>query len=389
MDHAKGVLRKQSGREIKSGKATRKNISRKFQGKTVLSIDIGQHTTKLVLGRSIKPTVEVKQAVTFQTPHGSIESGRIHDINELAAQISHVIDAEKMRANYVFCTMEDSEIITREIILPTVQDATMENMLQFEVQQYMPVDLDNYIIQSKVLDSFDDNGVDKTRFLTTAVPKDLIQGYFDLMQKINLKAAVLDIQSNSAGKLLLWEYAAAENSAMQDNDSIAVVDFGYNHINVILIKDGKYQFNRYITQGAESIDRSFMNVLGYSEEEIEQKKHNGIDLSTSLSMPDDPHGNVDGAVLRDADIIKNVIDNWVDELERVFKYYASRSKEKTVQKILIHGGVTQIAGFGDYLSKVLGIPVERVQTLRCVKLQDSSIQDITPYLNAIGAFIRS
>lgn len=388
MDYAKSVFHKQSGQLGKSGKATRKNVNRKIQGKTVLSIDIGQHTTKLVLGRSIKPAVEVRQAVTFQTPHGSIENGRILDSNELAAQISQAINTEKMHAAYVFCTMEDSEIITREIILPTVQEATMENMLQFEVQQYMPVDLDNYIIQSKVLDSFDDNGVDKTRFLATAVPKDLIQSYFDLMQKINLKAAVLDIQSNSAGKLLLWEYAAAGNSVMPANHSIAVVDFGYSHINVILIGDGKYQFNRYITQGAESIDRSFMSVFGYSEEEIEQKKRRGIDLSTSLSTSDDPHGSVDQAALRDADIIKNAIDNWVDELERVFKYYASRSKEKPVQKILIHGGVTQIPGFGAYLSKVLGIPVERIQTLRCVKLQDSSIQDITPYLNAIGAFIR-
>lgn len=385
MDHVKSITRKQSGQQKKPGRATRKNDGRKFQGKAVLSIDIGQYTTKLVLGRSIKPNVEVKQAVTFRTPHGTIENGRIQDFNELAAQISHVINTEKMRAAYVFCTMENAEIITREIILPTVQDTTMENMLQFEVQQYMPVDLDNYIIQSKVLNSFDDNGVDKTRFLTTAVPKDLIQGYFDLMQKINLKAAVLDIQSNSVGKLLLWEHAAAGNSAAPDVNSIAVLDFGYSHINVILIEDGKYQFNRYITQGAESIDRSFMSVFGCSEEEIEQKKRSGIDLSASSSMSDDP----DQTALRDADIIKNVIDNWVDELDRVFKYYASRSREKPVQKILIHGGVTQIPGFGAYLSKVLGVPVERVQTLRCVKSQDSSIQDITPYLNAIGAFIRS
>ncbi|NLF35272.1 MAG: pilus assembly protein PilM, partial [Clostridiales bacterium] len=87
-------------------------------------------------------------------------------------------------------------------------------------------------------------------------------------------------------------------------------------------------------------------------------------------------------------LVKGSLDNWADEFERVFKYYTSRNTEKEITKILIHGGVTHIKGFDVYLSKIMGIPVEQIQALSCVKVQDSSVSSITPYLNAIGAFIR-
>ena len=384
MKNAKNDLLKQHGQHhIKS----RKSDSKKFLGKALLSIDIGQHTTKLVLGRIVKPTVvEVKRAVSLRTPRNSMGNGRILDLSELSKMLSSVIKSEKLHAAHVFCTMENAEIITREIGLPTANDAEMKDMLQFEVQQYMPVDLEKYIIQSKILDTYDDNGTAKTRFLTTAVPKDLAQSYFDLLQKVNLKAAVLDIQSNSTSKLILSEIAALNDPLVPKDESIAIVDFGYGHINIILVEDGKYQFNRYIGQGASNIDRSLISVFEYSEEEIERKKADDIDLNISLPLSDTPMQ--DQASLNEANIVKDMIDNWSDELERVFKYYTSRSKGKAIQKVFVHGGASQIKGFSSYLSKVLGIPVEQVSKLKCVQLQDNTVNNITPYLNAIGAFIR-
>jgi type IV pilus assembly protein PilM len=370
-----------------SGQTVRKTDSRKFLGKPLLSVDIGQHTAKMVLGRFVKPSlIEVRRAVSFPTPKGSMEKGRILDMMELSRQIRNFTGGE--RPSFVMCTMENAEIITREIILPTAGEAEMESMLQFEVQQYMPVDLENYIIQSKLLDSFQDGGASKTRFLSTAVPKDLAQSYFDLMQKAGLKPDVLDIQSNSIDKLISAEITASTDSVIPADASVAIVDFGYSHINIVLIEKGKYQFNRYIDQGAESIDRSLMGVFDYSEEENERRKQSVIDLATSFSIVSDTSQGTDPAAQREVNIVKNVVDNCADEFELVFKYYSSRSTGKVVEKILIHGGTTQIKGFSSYLSKVIGIPVEQIQKLGCVKVQDGTVSSITPYLNAIGAFIR-
>ncbi|MDD3194101.1 MAG: pilus assembly protein PilM [Oscillospiraceae bacterium] len=387
MKHINSAVPKRYGQKNVSGQTIRKNNTKKYLGKPLLSIDIGQHAAKIVMGRVVKPTlIEVRRAISFPTPRGSMEKGRILDLSELSQQIRNFVGSEK--PSYVLCTMENSEIITREIIIPTASETEMENMLQFEVQQYMPVDLENYIIQSKLLDSFQDGGANKTRFLSTAVPKDLVQSYYDLMLRANLKPDVLDIQSNSIDKLISAEIAASPNSAIPADAAVAILDFGYNHINVVLIENGRYQFNRYIDQGSESINRGLMSVFDYTAEESEQRKRDVIDLSTSLSVTSEPSQDSERITLREVNIVKNIIDNWADEFERVFKYYTSRNTEKDVKKILIHGGVTQIKGFGAYLSKIMGIPVEQIQKLNCVKVQDSSVSSITSYLNTIGAFIR-
>ena len=387
MNFTKSISLKPRGQKNKSGRTSKKNDNKRFVGKNLLSIDVGQHTIKLVLGRVLKSTVvEVKRTVSFPTPPGSVEKGRIIDIDALSKQIKNMIDTEKPKAAFVLCTLENAEIITREIILPTADEAAMESMLEYEVQQYMPVDLGNYIIQSKTLDSISNGETSKTRFLSTAVPKDLAQSYYDLMQRVNLKASVLDIQSNSIDKLFLSETAAAPES-YSENTSIAVIDIGYSHINVILMEDGKYQFNRYIDQGAINIDRSLKSVFNYSEEETDQKKFNDIDLNITASPLTDLYDSSDQVTLREINVVKNVVDSWANELERVFRYYSSRSPGKSVQEILIHGGAAQLKGIDGYLSKVLGIPVERVGALNCIRIQDNS-KNITPYLNAIGAFFR-
>ncbi len=387
MNSAKSALPKKHKQKSASSQPSRKNDAKKYLGTPLLSIDVGQRITKIALGRVVKPTqIEVRRAISFLTPGGSMEKGRVLDPGDLSAQIRHFVEGEK--PSCVICTIENAEIITREIILPTASDTEMENMLQFEVQQYMPVDLENYIIQSKRLDSFQDGGASKTRFLSTAVPKDLAHSYFDLMQKANLKPDVLDIQSNSIDKLITCEITATSNCAIPSDATVAIVDFGYSHINVVLIENGRYQFNRYIDQGSESIDRTLISVFDYSEEEIEQRKRDAIDLNTSLSATPEPSEDSERTALREVNIVKNIIDNWADEFERVFKYYTSRNSQKDVKKIFIHGGVTQVKGFDAYLSKIMGIPVEQIQKMNCVKVQDSSVSSITPYLNTIGAFIR-
>jgi type IV pilus assembly protein PilM len=283
--------------------------------------------------------------------------------------------------------MENTEIVTREIVLPTTDETSMQNMLRFEVQQYMPIELDNYIIQFKALDTFEEKGDKKTRFLSTAVPKALAQSYFDLFQKICLKAAVLDIHSNSIEKLAWSELKGKAELTIPADQSIAIVDLGYNHLNVVLMANGVYQFNRYIPQGASSIDRNLMSFFDFSEEEIEQKKRL-IDLSISPSVADAVSTEMSEEALREANIVKNIVDNWINELERVFKYFISRNRGRAVQKILIHGGTAQMKGLDIYFSKVLGIPVECIQKLSSVEFQEVNKQNMTPFMNAIGAFIR-
>ena len=394
MKHMKvnSELAKKAGKNSRKSN-NRKALNRKLQGKEVLSIDLGQHTSKLVLGKMTKSSVEIKCTYTFRTPSGCLENGRILDFGRLANCMKELLKEEKLKAKYALCTIENAEIITREIVLPTADETAMQDMLEFEVQQYIPVELSDYIVQSKIIETYVENDIKKTRFLSTAVPKELASSYFYLIQELGLDAAVLDIQSNSIDKLALSEMNAGDSLNFKDQ-SVAIVDFGYSHINVVLVEDGKYHFNRFISEGAASIDRSLMSYFDYTIEEVEKKKLISIDLTPVSSSSGDQGvdeiaaGSQGEETMHVTNMVKNVIDGWVTELERVFKFYASRSMGNTVQKILIYGGTAQMEGFDAYLSETFNIPVQRIQSLSSVRMQNDAQASIAPFVNAIGTLIR-
>lgn len=363
----------------------RKALDRKLMGKEVLSIDLGQHTSKLVLGKITKSAIEIKRAFVLKTPAGCIENGKILDAGKLVNQLRQLVKEEKIKARYALCTVENAEVITREIVLPTSDEASMQSMLEFEVQQYIPVELSDYIVQSKIIEDFVHNEVKKTRFLSAAVPKELVGNYYHIIQDLGIEPIILDIQSNSVDKLAFAEIRAGDTLELKDQ-SVAIVDFGYSHINVVLVEDGKYHFNRFIAEGAASIDRSLMSFFGCTIDEVERLKLLNIDLTPSEEQSGTKDQSED--TMHAVNMAKNVIDGWVMELERIFKFYAGRSLGNTVQKILIYGGTAQMQGFDAYLSKSFSLPVHRIKSLSGVKQQDAANATIAPFVNAIGTLIR-
>lgn len=386
MKQEKGSLElTQKAKNKSSSSKKRKALDRKLLGKEVLSIDLGQHSTKLVLGKITKSSIDIRGTYILKTPTGCVESGRILDMGRLSNQLKELIRSEKLKAKYAICTIENSEIITREIVLPTADEVSMQNMLEYEVQQYIPVELSEYIVQSKIIESFTEKEVRKTRFLATAVPKELVSSYYYLLQELDITPAVLDIQSNSVDKLAFAEMNSGDEMGFKDQ-SVAIVDFGYNHINVVLVEDGRYHFNRIIPEGAANIDRSLMSLFDYPMDEVEKLKILNVDLTPSGMPADNKEMNED--IMQAVNMIKNVIDSWVTELERIFKFYASRSMGNTVQKIYIYGGTAQMEGFDSYLSKAFNLPVKRIKSLSSIHMQTTTQTTIAPFANAIGTMIR-
>ena len=368
-----------------SGRKFSQNGAKAFWGKPLLSLDIGQHTTKLVFGTVSKlGIIDIRRTVSVPTPAGALEKGRILDPEKLAVQIQTVLSGEKS-PRHVLCTLETPEIITREIFLPFGTQAQMQGMLEYEIQQYMPVDLSGYILQSRILDISEANDTKRVRFLSTAVPKDLAQSYFDLIQRLNLKASVLDIQSNSICKLFLSKMAIEKSNG---SGAVAVVDLGYSHINIVIIENGTYQFNRYIELGSVNIDENLKRILKYPQEKIEQCKRIGFDLNPASSAPVSPLSPESEQAVRESNLIKNAVDSWAEELERVFKYYFTRSSGKSIEKILLHGGGSLIPGLSVYLTRFLNIPAEPVPALCCIRTQENPSWQSAPYLTAVGALIR-
>lgn len=359
----------------------------KLQGKEILSLDFGQHTTKFVLGKVSKTTINVDRALEIPTPFGSVEKGRIIDFELLKNHFKEFIKSEKIKPAYVICSVENNEIITREITLPTTNEDQMNKMLEFEVQQYMPIEMNDYIVQSKIIETFEEDDVKKTRLLAAAMPKEMARSYFDMLHAVELNAHVLDLQSNSIDKLLQGGFLI-NGDVDANSKSVAVIDFGYSHINVVIFDKGQYKFNRLIAQGSEAIDSNLISFLDYTKREAEEKKVDLVDISEVYNQEEAHLLMLDEETMRIRNIVKNVVDSWINEIERIFKFHTSRGAGNAIDKIYIYGGASQMEGLDKYLQDTFNIPTMRIKNITNVTIQNSTAKTMTPFVNALGAMIR-
>lgn len=359
----------------------------KLLGKEILSIDFGQHTTKIVLGKVGKLSMTIERAIEFPTPFGSYEKGRIIDFELMKTHLKEFLKNEKIKPSYVICSVENNEIITREITLPSISEEQLSKMLEFEVQQYMPIEMNDYIVQSKIIETFEEDTIKKTRLLAAAMPKEMARNFFDLMHSVDLNAHVLDLQSNAVDKLL-------QNGFLFNGDtdivskSIAVIDLGVSHINVVMFDKGQYKFNRLISQGSEAIDQSLISFLDYTKHEAEEKKIALVDISEVFNQEEAQLLLQDEETMRVRNIVKNVVDSWINEIERVFKFYTTRSAGNAIDKIYLYGGASKMEGLDKYLQDAFSIPTTKIRQISNVSIQNSSSKTMTPFVNALGAMIR-
>ncbi|SES71354.1 type IV pilus assembly protein PilM [Natronincola peptidivorans] len=380
-----------------------KNIF-KLWNREMLSIDIGNHSIKILIGEYEKSTVILKKAIKVATPKDAYLNGEILDILSLKEAIHAALHSNKIKASKTFCSIESSAIITREINIPSVKPEQMKKILEFEIQQYFPIEIDEYIIQYKQLENFFEGDVKKTRVLVTALPKKIAEDYLQLLEAVGLKPMVLDVHSNAVDKLFNAEMVINKEEGLKDK-TIAVIDLGHRQINVTLIEKGVYKFNRLLNMGGWDIDINLYNFLGVPLGDAESKKaeirdinegiHNFAAATSGDILEDTERLVLDNETRQISDnsrfinIVKRSIDNWIEEIEKVFKYYTTRSTGNTIDAIYIYGGSGKLGELSLYMEDAFNIPTKKIQEISIVNL-DESIEKINmaSYINNIGILIR-
>lgn len=362
----------------------------RLTGKKVISIDIGQHTTKIIAGQKKENSIELTHAVSFPTPGNSYENGRITNFALLENSIASKLKELRIKISNALCSVESSEIITRESVLPYGTDEEVEKMLDYEIK-HMPIEPDNYMILSKVLDyKVYEQGVPKVHTLVTAVPKGIVYNYFDLLKAMKLKPVVFDTQSNVLDKLIGSEFIINEDESIK-NKSFAVLDIGYGHINISIFEKGKYVFSRSLRMGAETIDRNLMRHLGVSQEYAETYKFAIRDLDRHAKQINyEQELREDESIeMRVLHIVRSTIDQWLENIEKVMHYYTTQSISNIIEQIYIYGGTTRIKGFSQYVQQAYNIPVSHISGVANVTCNFYEGDDeLASYINALGTMIR-
>jgi len=203
--------------------------------------------------------------------------------------------------------------------------------------------------------------------MVVLMPKDISDVYHKLALELNMRPKLLDIHCNSFNRLLNLKHLNLVSEDYKEKNYL-IIDIGYNNINAFIIEKGLYKFDRRIHSGLKAINSA---LEAHEEGIIGEDGH-----IKSVDFEDDG--------------IKNELDYWVSEIQKILKFYQNNNLESTIDQVFIYGGGVSIKFLDMFLQKELQIKVNLIDVESFVELNDDLSKGTTSlYLNAMGALITS
>jgi type IV pilus assembly protein PilM len=344
--------------------------------KKFLSIDIGSQNTKIVVAKYNSNKIIIEKSFSFKPSIRPINESNLQNIELMAKELEKQLSAHDIKLKEANCTSNSTTIITRELVVPDVdEEDELTTVVKFELQRYLPINMDDFIVQYNIMERlFQDTGT-KLKVLAIIYPAVLAKEYMSLLKATRLLPGALDVNFNSIKKLLTNGHIINDNEN-NSRSTYAFIDMGAETLQVNIYVKDELEFTRIIKRGGAEIDSRIAGLHRIPIVEAEAKKIKEANLLQSLG--DEVNF-----------IIKEEVDEWIAELNRVIQFFKNKKVENTVDCILIHGGSSRIKGMAEYIEENLSIPVKKIDKLKNVVLNKNiKEEEIDLYLNAIGAIIR-
>ena len=294
----------------------------------------------------------------------------------LVSTLQKVLSDNGINAKEGICTNNSSLIINREILIPDVKEEELDTVVRYEIQQYLPINLDDYILQITMIgEEFSDDGK-KLEVRAIAYPEKMARGYYDLLMALNLKPLALDVNYNALNKLLNYIEVINEHK-LNIEEAVVFIDMGATSLDVNIYNNGILKFTRIIKAGGKYIDEILYENVNIPIEELENFKVNNIDLKED-ELDFQNH------------IIIDTLDEWIDKVEKIIQFYKTKNFGDDVNKIFIYGRTSRIKNLEEYITSRIGIETIKIRNIPQI-INDSNIdigENIDNFINVIGSLIR-
>jgi type IV pilus assembly protein PilM len=351
----------------------------------LVSIDIGSKSIKIVEGISDKKNLTVKKAVKISTPIDSIQEGYIKDFESVRNVLKQTLTSNGIKTKNAVFNINTTSLITRTVELPILKkhNETIQ-MIRFELEQFLPVVLDEYKIVFRVVKTYTEDGIKKGSYLIYAVPTKLINDYRHLAEAIGLRLISMDLSFNSLEKVFSVG-RTINNEKIAKDKAYYVLEMGHKSLIFNVMYNDKNLFTRIINLGGADIDVSIGNLFDTNPENATKLKHKVSTLELyQLETPEDTSIN---------NIINSTVGEWSSEVRRVIQYFTSRNKELESGKLFLYGGSSSIKNIDKYFNESLNIDtlvIEKINgfTLDLKSKGDKDL-DLAEYLNSVAGLLKT
>lgn len=357
----------------------------------VLSIEIGNSFTKICeIDYKVKKP-KVYKVLTVETPEGVVVDGMLQPTQEYADHLVNALGTNGIRTKRVIFTISSTRVASREVQIPNVKANKIEALVKTNANDYFPVDLTQYEIGHYLAGGLTEEG--KLRVMALAVPKALLNSYYQLAQMCGWEVECFDYSSNSLYQILRDE--KSEKVTM-------MIKIDENNTIVTVLSAGKVLLQRTVAYGVQDAIETMIASGAYavndpmSAVERFQKKtclnrvlHQGDKLweENAGRWEDEDAGNVEVTAARQK--ITASLEPLIVGVSRVIDFYDSRNSDTPIERTYVTGLGGSFSGMSKLFTNCLERKVHTLSEMDDKIGMSKAIRSTRPaaYISCLGAVL--
>lgn len=357
----------------------------------VLSIEIGNSFTKICeIDYKVKKP-KVYKVLTVETPEGVVVDGMLQPTQEYANHLVNALGTNGIRTKRVIFTISSTRVASREVQIPNVKANKIEALVKTNANDYFPVDLTQYEIGHYLAGGLTEEG--KLRVMALAVPKALLDSYYQLAQMCGWEVECFDYSSNSLYQILRDEKTETVTMMIKIDENSTIVT---------VLSAGKVLLQRTVAYGVQDAIETMIASGAYavndpmSAVERFQKKtclnrvlHQGDKLweENAGRWEDEDAGNVEVTTARQK--ITSSLEPLIVGVSRVIDFYDSRNSDNPIQKTFVTGLGGSFSGMSKLFTNCLERKVHTLSDMDDKIGMSKAIRSTRPaaYISCLGAVL--
>jgi type IV pilus assembly protein PilM len=236
-------------------------------GRTAIGLDIGTSGVRAAELSFGKGGVTLERFGQIAVPEGAVRDGEVMDTAAVASAIKQLWSHTRFSHKNVVMGVANQRVIVRQVDLPWMPAAELKESLAFQVQDFLPMPVDQTLLDFHPLEEVTGTGGARLqRGLLVAAARDMVLSNVRAVEQAGLKPIMVDLTSFAVLR-------SVSTIGVVDSEIEALVDIGARVTNIVVHSGGVPHFVRILLMGGQDVTDAIASNMGVTHEQAEALKH--------------------------------------------------------------------------------------------------------------------
>jgi type IV pilus assembly protein PilM len=306
--------------------------------RTAIGLDIGTSVVRAVELSYGRTGITLERFGQLVLPPGAVLDGQVVDEDAVATSLRRLWQATGLSHKQVVLGVANQRVIVRQLELPWLPRAELRDSLAFQVQDLLPIPVDQSVLDFFPLEERTDSSGGRTlRGLLVAAARETVLVNVRCAEQAGLRVDSVDLTPFAVLRAL-----GAQTGGQVETE--ALIDIGARVTNIVIHSAGVPRFVRILLVGGQDVTDAVSEQLGVPLPQAEiMKQQVG-------------HPGFDEELAHVARTVAATSQDFVTEIRGSLDYYAA-SNGSPVERILVTGGGSRLEGILERLAAATRLPV--------------------------------